>query len=360
MLKIIALFIATHNYITILLVTLFINFLATFYYKKGNKQVSFFCFYLGIHILYFYLASLDKLTLMLTYYFYLLIFSVYHYYFTFTKRFFLRTLLIIKGYFKTSNYFKLLFWILLVFIPTLFSNIFILIFVFNPVLILASFCGNFLLLSLLLTLWFWLVFLVVSNKYNLCTKFLKKLLIYFSRRACLHYIGNFGSDSARKLGLGVFSALGAAIPACTGIFLDIDSKAGAAAYDSMNKYRENQPDCDIDRLYAIYETAYNDYYKHSIVGRFLIQTNWQPKPGCIELVLSDHPDVQKLNQELAEISKKNENLLTKDINSLTPFEKSIREAYERGEFEFVTDPEEIKKTEEYLKKLGINEPPSDK
>ena len=50
-------------------------------------------------------------------------------------------------------------------------------------------------------------------------------------------------------------------------------------------------------IYKVYETTYEEYLKHSIVGRFFTLTEWQPKPASIEVVLSNHPDVGKKRLE---------------------------------------------------------------
>lgn len=36
----------------------------------------------------------------------------------------------------------------------------------------------------------WCILLVLFNKYKIGSKFLHKCKIYFSRKACLHYVGN--------------------------------------------------------------------------------------------------------------------------------------------------------------------------
>ena len=177
--------------LAIIIIMILITFLCILFYQKKLNQFSFYFFYLGIHLLYFYLVIVSKykFTPLFTYMFYLCIFSTYQVYFVFTKRFILRTIIVIKGYLKDNELKKLVFWILLVFIPSLLNDLFILVCVFNPVCVLAASCGNFLLLSFLILVWLELVFLFIANKFNLCSEFLNKLLKYFSRRSCLHFFG---------------------------------------------------------------------------------------------------------------------------------------------------------------------------
>ncbi len=60
------------------------------------------------------------------------IFLCYHIYFTFSKRFYSKTIVVIKKYFNGPEYFKLILWIVLAFITALFGESFIFLMVFNP------------------------------------------------------------------------------------------------------------------------------------------------------------------------------------------------------------------------------------
>ena len=142
--------------------------------------MSFLFLYFGICFLYFYtIINFDFWPTALT----------YAYYFIVSKQFYCRSLIVIKGYLNQFELKKLILWILLIFIPTLFNNIFIFMAIFNPLLVFTAFKGNLLLFSFLIGLWLWLFFLFISNKFNLFSTFLNRLQQFFSWRACLHFLG---------------------------------------------------------------------------------------------------------------------------------------------------------------------------
>ena len=55
---------------------------------------------------------------------------------------------------------------------------------------------------------FWLrIFLIINNKFNLFTKYLENILQYFSRWACLHFVGNsLGRKVTEKIGGAIIFA----------------------------------------------------------------------------------------------------------------------------------------------------------
>jgi len=77
----------------------------------------------------------------------------YHLYFTFSKRFYSRTIVVIKKYLNGSEYFKLILWIVLVFITALLGEAFIFLMVFNPLFGFSLVTANFMLFFFLFILW---------------------------------------------------------------------------------------------------------------------------------------------------------------------------------------------------------------
>ena len=78
-------------------------------------------------------------------------------------------------------------------------------------------------------LWLWLFFSFISNKFNLFFTFLKFLQKFFSRRACLHFLGNStGSKVLKKLNGGILSPFIVSVPTPIGLVADVDYKAAEA------------------------------------------------------------------------------------------------------------------------------------
>lgn len=101
--------------------------------------------------------------------------------------------------------------------------------IFNPLLVFTAFKGNLLLFSFLIGLWLWLFFLFISNKFNLFSTFLNRLQKFFSRRACLYFLGNgAGNTVPKKLGWAILSPVIVAIPSAVGFAADADYKAANA------------------------------------------------------------------------------------------------------------------------------------
>ena len=157
----------------------------------NNRKLSFIFFVFNSVLifsyirLYFIYASIYP---SLIYYF--VVFLGFHIFEnTFTKRFYLRTKAILKGYYNESQYIKIILWFLFVFIPSLISHPLVITLVCQPLMLLShllEYDKVFLFFSAIL-LWCFLLFLM--NKYRIGLSFLNNCKNYFSRRACLHYIG---------------------------------------------------------------------------------------------------------------------------------------------------------------------------
>jgi hypothetical protein len=160
---------------------------------KGQKGFSFFFLYFAFYFMYFYCVSSDNITIsstLLSYIFYLALFFSYHYYFTFTQRFILRSYSVVKVFFRSYSLIKLILWVFFILFPTLINNVFIFFLVFNPFLLLTLLAGHTIILFFLTLLYIWFSFLSISNYFKLFPKVRQEIVKYFSRRACLHFIGN--------------------------------------------------------------------------------------------------------------------------------------------------------------------------
>jgi hypothetical protein len=141
-------------------------------------------------VTFFIILTKDVSSISMTYFYYMVIFVGYHFYFTISKRFYSRTIVIIKKYINNSEYFKLFLWLILVFITSLFGESFIFLMVFNPLFAFSLVTANFGFFFFLLIQWMWMFFLIFCNKFKIFNNFLLKIQTYFSRGACLHFIGN--------------------------------------------------------------------------------------------------------------------------------------------------------------------------
>lgn len=192
------------------------------YYYKYSK-LSFFLLYVSLTYGYFFVILTKEISsISITYYYYCSIFLCYHIYFTFSKRFYSRTIVVIKKYLNGSEYFKLILWIVLVFIPALFGEAFIFLIVFNPLFAFSIITANFMVFFFLLILWLWIFILILCNKLKIFNDFLLKIQTYFSRGACLHFIGNNpGKMLCEKVGLLIVcTPIVVSIPATGGYVLD--------------------------------------------------------------------------------------------------------------------------------------------
>lgn len=118
---------------------------------------------------------------------------------TFSKRFCLRTKVILKGYYVKSQYMKIVLWFLLVFIPSLISHPIVMFTVCQPLLLFSYLFMYYKVFLFFFTSTVWCFLLFLMNKYEVKIDFLKACLDYFSRRACLHYVGNMFGSSIKSM-----------------------------------------------------------------------------------------------------------------------------------------------------------------
>ena len=254
---------------------------------NGHRKFSFGLIYLFLTYFYFFLL-LSKLLfdpIKMTYFYYFCLLFIYHCYFTFSKRFLYRTIVIIKIFLNNSEYFKLILWIVLIFITSLFTELFTFLIIFNGLFALSIATGNFILLFFLLVIWIWTLILVFCNRFNVFTDFLLRIRDYFSRGACLHYIGNnVGQRVCNQMGTFIVcTPIVVSIPGLAGFALNEGGKTGQFAYSKMDDYKTKFPNSTHDQQYKIYTDAYKGYANNSLIGRGLTKLGFMvpAAPGAI-------------------------------------------------------------------------------
>lgn len=267
-------------------VVFFLLLFSLFSFENNRLLVSFSYLIVTLMLLFSYIIPVTggKGSLV-AYFFYTCYFLIYHSYFTINKQFILRTQIILTSYIEKSNLLKLILWIILVFIPSLFTNGFVFFFVLQSIMINSFFSGRYWVFYIMLGLWSWIIFLYLMNKYNLNNKFLQSLLNYFSRRACLHYIGNsFGrlfvqnisKLEGKVIAYAIIAGGGAFAQALYPAWSDMVTDGERAAYDAgknitdqeLSKYPE-----EMKPLYIEYQkkSAFITEIKHRPHGTFCLE-----------------------------------------------------------------------------------------
>lgn len=123
--------------------------------------------------------------------------------------------------------------------------------------------GNFKLSIVLFLLgqWFWMCMLIFLNKFKIHTNFLRKIHKYFSRKACLHYLGsNLSLKKENRVGvIGVLAPLWL-LPHNIFFYLSAqEAKTGQYAIEKMHEYELNHPESTPDQRYKVYEDSYYGY-----------------------------------------------------------------------------------------------------
>jgi hypothetical protein len=167
-------------------------FIAWLFYLSGEKGSSFLFIYGAVYFFYFHglLTQNFVSNTTLIYVFQFFIFLFYHYQKTFTRRFTLRVYSVVQTFLRSNSIVKLILWVLFVLLPTLIKDSFILPYVFSPVFFasLGSYNSPILFVLTLVLLSF--SFLGISSHFKWFLKLRQRIVKYFSRRACLHFIGN--------------------------------------------------------------------------------------------------------------------------------------------------------------------------
>jgi hypothetical protein len=169
----------------------------------NSRKISFMFFVLNSLLIFLYIRiSILSPPVYLSLVYYFMIFLGFHIFEnTFTKRFYLRTRIILKDYYHNSQYIKIILWIWLVFIPSLIKYPLILVTVYQPLMVFFYLFGYNKLLFVFSAVLTWCFIIFVMHKYKIGFTFLERCKNYFSRRACLHYIGNvFGSAIRTAIG----------------------------------------------------------------------------------------------------------------------------------------------------------------
>ena len=193
------------------------------------------------------------------------------------------------NYLNNFEYIKLILWFVLVFIPALLGEPFIFLMVFNPLFAFSLATANFTFFFFLLVEWVWMFGLIVSNEFNVFNHFLLKIQNYFSRDACLHYIGNNpGKTLCQKIGtMIVCTPIIVSVPATAGYVFDYEAKTGNYAIDKMHEYQAKHPNSTHDQQYNVYHNRYKSHANSSLMGRTLTNVGIM-KPGAPEAVIPNY------------------------------------------------------------------------
>ena len=190
--------------ILVFTITFILN-LAIFNFYKNERKIAFTLFIINCLLIFLYIRFSTNTMFPISLIYYAILFIGFHTFEeTFSKRFYLRTKIILIGYYSNFEFIKIVLWFFLVMLPSLIKEPIIIYLVYQP---LMAYCYLFEYDSLLLFLFLlmlWCLLLVLMNKYKIAPTFFKKCLAYFSRRACLHYVGNMFGAILRK-GLGTFA-----------------------------------------------------------------------------------------------------------------------------------------------------------
>jgi hypothetical protein len=116
--------------------------------------------------------------------------------------------------------------------------------------------------------------LIFSNAFGICNRFLLSIQHYFSRGACLHYIGNHpGKILCQRVGtVIVYTPIVISVPTTAGYVLDKEAQTANYALAQINAYKIRNPNCSLNEQYGVFTEAYKSHANSSIVGRQL--TNW--------------------------------------------------------------------------------------
>jgi hypothetical protein len=211
-------------------------------YKK-QKKPSFFFLYLATYSLNLYCVYRVSISpILIAYVFYSSAFFLYHWYFTLTRRFILRSYSVVKVFISSYSVVKLVLWLLFVLFPALVNNHFCFFLIFNRLFLQALLSNDTTISFFLIILGLWYIFLSISSYFKMFSKVRRKVLLYFSRRACLHFVGNgFGSRLGLQVGAGLSSVLTGCIPLGMGIITYAVAEANLDGTSAVLKYEVDHP-----------------------------------------------------------------------------------------------------------------------
>jgi hypothetical protein len=274
------------------------------FYCYKYPKVSFFLLYMSLTCCYsFIILTQDISVIWATYFYYFSIFLSYHFYFNLSKRSYCRTIIVIKKYLNASEYFKFILWIVFVLIPALLGETFIFLVVFNSLFVFSLVTANFKLFFFLFIEWIWIFILLYSNLFNIFNNFLSVVQNYFSRKACLHFIGNtIGSKLPSSLGpLVMLSPLVAFVPAAAGLAVEKESQTGNYAINKMHEFQSKHPGSTHNEQYKVYRSTYESHGNSSLVGRGLTSAGFM-KPASPTVVIPEYKS--ELSKSFDALNKK--------------------------------------------------------
>jgi hypothetical protein len=183
----------------------------------------------------------------------------------------------------------------------LFGEAFIFVVVFNPLFAFSIVTANFMVFFFLLILWIFI--LILCNKLKICNDFLLKIKTYFSREACLHFIGDHpGKMLCEKLGLLIVCApIAVSIPATAGFVLEKESQTGNYAANKMQEYQAKHPNSAHDQQYKVYQDSYNLHANSTPIGCGFSRCGIM-NPGVLEVLILDYKS--DLKNSLSSLEKK--------------------------------------------------------
>jgi hypothetical protein len=260
--------------IGILICSILCLFIAWLSYNYDNKKLSFPSFYLAVYLLYFYVVITKSFTspILVTYILYISVFFSYHWYKTFTRRFMLRCYSVVKAFWESNSIIKLTLWVLLILIPTLINDSFIFSLVFIQLLLLSLMSHHTTILFVLILILLWFCFLGISSYFNKFPKLRERILKYFSRRACLHFIGNaMGSKIAEFFGKNYMVILGGIATGSISIGIPLN-EASTIAYKAgeavCEEYKLTNPNATPQDLQKINDVAFHKSLKADPLASF--------------------------------------------------------------------------------------------
>ena len=349
-----------------LFIVWYLGFFSLIFYTS-HKIVSFFFLYATLYVLFFYcIYNIESISsTFFSYAFYLSLFFLYHYYFTFSQRFLLRAYSIIRTFLKTEAFLKLNLWVVFILFPSLVNNIFIFFLVFNQLLVLALVANHHIILAFLSLLWIWFCFLSISNYFKLFPKIRKKILKYFSRKACLHFVGNSLGAKLQPHLPAILIALVATIPAIAGPINDATTNANTAGDQALKNYMLKHPNQNLSP--AKQQEIFNEGFfgnlinnKHAtFVHRITNGKICQPRLVDGNTILYTDPhhvgEARKLLPPIDVLSdqKSLEQLQERYVENLNSLRQSIRENPERLKQELLskglkTDSNSVQTAEDLL------------
>lgn len=339
----------------VLLIVWYLGSFSLFCYKQ-QKVLSFFLLYCAIYLFYFYCLYNDYInisSILLSYLFYLSVFFLYHCYFTFTQRFILRSYSIVKVFLSSYSLLKLLLWVFFVLFPTLVNNLFIFFLIFNQLLLLAFLSNHTTILFFLTLLWLWFSFLSISNYFDLFPKLRQEIVKYFSRRACLHFIGNSAGSSLKAHLPAIFIAIVTTIPAIAGPINEAATNANKAGQAALDLYKIDNPDVSPKESQEIYDRAFFKDLNNNKFATMInnITKNWVCKPRLVDgnqIHYTDKYSVSEAQRKLPKLNSDNS-----DAKNLSDLQQQYIEYLNSLRKSIANDSEDVIK--EKLMSVGLKD-----